>query len=177
VEQPLQSEHDAGPQASPLEGQIRALQNAEQIAATDPDAGMYPGELELERRHGGRAVRSDPRLLSTLHRLQREGVQRNSPAYYQALDAALSEGKLATEPDAPPRQEPVVPAYSGPTVQAPPTRDSGSYAVTGTRNDSRVVLSREARDLCASMGIDETEYARQVLKLRQAKAAGLLQDG
>jgi hypothetical protein len=73
-----------------------------------------------------------------------------------------------------PAREPVT--YTNASiVSAPPTRESFSYS-TGRPTQSRVVLSRDERDLARSCGVSEAEWAKGKLKMEARRRAGLLQD-
>jgi hypothetical protein len=48
--------------------------------------------------------------------------------------------------------------------------------VTYVPGASAVTLSVDARDICRALGLSEIEYAKLLLRLRQAKRDGLIQE-
>jgi hypothetical protein len=87
------------------------------------------------------------------------------------IDALMLAESRRMESD--PAREPVHHTNAA-IVSAPVSRESFSYS-TGRPTQSRVVLSRDERDLARSCGVSESEWARGKLKMEARRRAGLLQ--
>lgn len=94
-----------------------------------------------------------------------------SPAYFQYIEE--QEG-LREKPKPQPIVREEAPEPERPVMSAPPTRESISME-TGRPTSTRVTLTPEERELCRMNQIPEIEYAKQKLKMIDAKKKGLIQ--
>jgi hypothetical protein len=65
--------------------------------------------------------------------------------------------------------------FGGPSVSAPPTRDTPSWS-SGRPVNTHAPLTQAEREIARASGVSEDEYQRQKQKLNQLKAAGVIQD-
>jgi hypothetical protein len=161
-----------------------------------------PGEIDFEQRHGGReALAADmPRVHRALRAALAAGP-RGSDQYFQTLESEYSRLKAQPQPhqaqheEPPPRQQrpaqpepqfateemddeplPAAPVqHTGPVVSAPVTREAISFS-DGKPSDSKVVLTAMEREAARFSGVEETEYARQKMRLLQLQKQGFYND-
>jgi hypothetical protein len=107
-----------------------------------------PDFIEVTERHLGLRQQAE-RPVVTREPSQRQPVQRQQPVRQQAS--------------------------RGPAVSAPPTREVPS--MTTGRPVSDVRLSEEESRFARSLGLSESEYLEQKIKMKRLQAAGALQDG
>jgi hypothetical protein len=70
------------------------------------------------------------------------------------------------------------PIERGPVVSAPPTRE-GAGTLSGSRpteSPTSVRLTPEQREIARAAGLSDVDYARNLLRMREMKRAGLIQD-
>lgn len=132
----------------------------EQILQSMP--GLIDSEREYLRRHPDAVLdaSNQPRLQAAYLDAQRMGIARGTDEYFQFFDDRLGyqrrEKNMAEERD----------ESAGPPVSAPVSR---SVPGGSRESDTRIVLTPAQREAAKWAGIDEFEYAKGLLKLRQAK--------
>src|SRR5262245_32242296 len=123
------------------------------------------------------------------------GIQIDTPGYFQVLDYALaSMGNIpfttpapspaASPATAPPEPETAKPMPQSPSddsyaphiASAPPSRSEYAGSMPPAEASARVTLSAAEREVAALAGVDEVTYAKNKLKLLQMKKAGLIRD-
>jgi hypothetical protein len=100
------------------------------------------------------------------------GLKQEAKSNGQSGPVQINRPQQPQRYEAPVRQQ----RPAGPPVSAPPTRASPSMT-TGRPVTGRQPLTEAQRDAARASGISEEEYARQLEKMNQMKAAGMLQDG
>lgn len=102
-----------------------------------------------------------------------EGHKAFSQEYFDSLETHLGlrkapekEKPVVDDDDDPPKQ-----TKRTPIVSAPVTRDTPSLT-TGRPSTDRVTLTPQQREAAKISGISEMDYAKQVLRLQQAKKEG-----
>jgi hypothetical protein len=104
----------------------------------------------------------------------------DSPEYFAHVAKQLD--RLAPKPTAPESGTPRPPQPRGPVVSAPVSRDSISIS-TGRPVDTKITLTPAQREAAkfsmpgVAPEIAEREYAKNLIRLEQARRAGLLQNG
>lgn len=116
---------------------------------------------------------SDPRKNSKIQSLHwdvlDEGHEPFSQAYYESLEVHLGLRSKPRQEVAEDDEEVVQPVRRS-VVSAPVSREAPSSG--GERSNSPVRLTAAQREAAKASGITETEYAKQLVVLRQAKANG-----
>lgn len=99
------------------------------------------------------------------------GNQAFSPSYFEWLEVQLgmreAPRKRDDDVDDEPRKDRVV-------TSAPVSRESPSLR-DGRPTSTRITLSPEQREAARNSGISEIEYAKQLIRLQEAKKSGLIQ--
>jgi len=91
-------------------------------------------------------------------------LHRGTDAYFQFLDKELGYAKAqAAEPEDDGNEG------ESTIMAAPVSRDNVSPSNGQTQSSSRVVLTPEMRDMARTMGVSDTAYAAQLLRLQQEK--------
>lgn len=160
VEEAAKKQPERGAQGDPFEAAIAPL----------PD-----GAKNWLRAHPEfmRDQRKNRKLASLDDDLLEEGHTRGSPEYIQELEVRLGMKQKPTkredddvdEPE--PRKERVV-------TSAPVSRESPSLR-DGRPTTTRITLTPEQREAARNSGISEIEYAKQLIRLQEAKKSGLIQ--
>jgi hypothetical protein len=115
------------------------------------------------------------------------GAIEDSPEYFARLEEGLAADRPESRPQAAeqaaPRPQPQPRPASGPVVSAPVHRESISYSTGRPVEGSKITLTPAEREAAhfSMPGIPKAEaekaYAQNMLRMRQMKANGLLQDG
>ena len=151
--------------------------------------GLSLAQRAWLRQHPHALTRLD--LLSHAHEAALHyGITPDTPQYFQYIESALHHfGNLAFHSPPPtqapaehppaqrqPMPEPDESDYNPAIHSAPPSRNDYGPTMGGHGANSRITLSPEQRAFAASQGIEEVEYAKQLLKLQQMKRAGIIRD-
>jgi hypothetical protein len=129
--------------------------------------------------------------IQALHwKLVDEGFEEYSPVYFEELDWRMGQPSSVDAPAvdkalaiarvrakaAPPLDDydPPVPPLRRGAVSAPPSREvpTSDGGRLGLSSPSQIRLTPEMKHAAAISGISEAEYARQLIRLREAKARG-----
>lgn len=108
---------------------------------------------------------------------RRQGIRPYTPEYFESIEiqAGLRQAPQGDEEDEE-VAEPPKPRRQQAVTSAPPTREATSLA-TGKAITSKVTLNPEQRDIARKLGISEIEYAKQLIKMREAKSNGRYTEG
>lgn len=143
--------------------------HVEQMLSTMP--GLLEKEREYIRKHPESLTNpaNQRRLEVAFLDAQQRGLERGSDDYFKLFDERLGYQQRPT-----PREEEMSTENNEPPMPAAPV----SRNVPGQHeSDTRVVLTPQQREAAKWAGIDEFEYAKGLVKLRNAKKDGLLQQG
>lgn len=191
ADHPVAVEPPSAPSPAPVEPspflrqQLENLTHAERQAAEAHRQQAIAAEAEQRRAlwlNQNRQAQDNFASLGDLHQQAIDsGLTDTSPDYFRFLDqelAALQARQHRPEHLVEEMQtrvqhrqpEPVqpVPTASARYVSAPPSRDIPS----GYNSPSRIRLTQEQIEVAKRAGISETEYAKQLLKLREMQASG-----
>jgi hypothetical protein len=136
-----------------------------------------PGLLDAERtwlkshRELMTDNRKNARLQAAYFDAEDAGHPRGTPEYFDFIEQKLGYKK------APARIEPEEddePEERTPIVAAPVSRETPS-AGTGKPSSTRITLSPLQREAAKNAGISDLEYAKQLIRLQEAKEGGHLQ--
>jgi hypothetical protein len=167
-----------------LREQLDALTHAERQAAEAHRQQAIAAEAEHRRAtwlNQSRQAQENFGSLGALHKQAIDsGLADTSPDYFRFLDGELDRLQVRQHPtevvqemrervtqDLPQERPQPVPSPNR-IVSAPPSRDVPS----GYNSPSRIRLSAEQIEVAKRAGISETEYAKQLLKLREMQASG-----
>jgi hypothetical protein len=181
----------------------RAAQNLDDLRAAET-AQREPSKTEwvLRNQEGLSALGSEVSdILQDWHTaIVGDGIEPDSVAYFARMDANLADARAAvaaapamdepaevTAPPAPsPRLPPVRPAIRPPAQQhveprnipvlAPVSRENFSVSDGRSMRPDQVRLTREQLEAAAFSNISAAEYARQLLRLAEAKKQGRYQE-
>lgn len=147
------------PQPSQHQVPLPSPSHVEQVLSQMP--GLIDSERDYLRQHPDAVMdaSNQPRLQAAYLDAQRLGLSRGSKDYFKFFDERLGyqsprEARMADEEE-----------DTGPPVSAPVSRS----APGSRQSDSRIVLTPSQREAARWAGVDEFEYAKGLLKLRQAK--------
>ncbi len=102
------------------------------------------------------------------HKAVAAGLKIDTPEYFAALESELGYRKADAEPE----PEPVIERKGNSMPVSAPVQRSAPSPTGGSAAPTRVELTPEQREHARISGVDEVTYARGVLRLREAKAAG-----
>lgn len=94
----------------------------------------------------------------------RKGIQRSTPEFFKYIDEQMGYGRKQVAEKA---QQQRQTTFAAPVSQSVPGQE---------QHPTRVTLSPQQREAAKMSGISEVEYARQFIKMQQAKRDGLLQE-
>jgi hypothetical protein len=126
--------------------------------AIDQNPNFLPEERAWLKQHPEVLTNApkNAKVTAAFFEAQEKGIQRGSREYFQHMDKAMGYTKRQPVVAAPPSREPVT---------------HGGEVISG----SRITLSPAQRQAAKDSNISEVEYARQLIKMREAQKSGLIQ--
>lgn len=130
--------------------------------------GLVPAERTWLKAHPDLMMNNDRNgdMQYFYRKAQKDGLIRGTPEFFQYMEENLGYRQAGTEDD----DEPVTNNRRTP-VAAPPSRDNTSLA-NGKISTTKITLSPAQREAAKAAGVDEIEYAKQLMKLMDMKQQG-----
>jgi hypothetical protein len=142
--------------------------------------GLMPGERSWLMKHQELVTSQEgqTRLQAAYYDATKAGIARDTPEYFQFFDERLGfDDDGGSAPAMAEKQNRGNGGASGARVSAPVSRNSTDLK-TGREapSSTKVTLNQQQREAAKFSGVDEAEYARQVLKLIKLKKDGHYQE-
>jgi hypothetical protein len=158
------------PRPAPAAAHVAQSQSADPFESwasqLSPRSQTYVRSRQNKITSGDSAYNVD-RLTAVHGAAVRKGYSPDSDAYFEFIDKEMGYGpKMETPASAAPVEAPAVKAASKTSAPpaAPVSRSGG-----GAASDSRVRLTAEQREFCRTSGLDEQEYARNIMTINKNK--------